>query len=88
VENSGYLPYPTAMGKRNTRILPVIITLEGQNIKIIEGKKRSLVKSLGGHKSQEVTWLILAKKPVKVNIRAKTAIAWADARTIDLGGSR
>jgi hypothetical protein len=88
VENSGYLPYPTAMGKRNSRILPVIITLEGQNIKIIEGKKRSLVKSIGGHKSQEVTWLILAKKPVKVNIRAKTSIAWADARTIDLGGSR
>jgi hypothetical protein len=88
VENSGYLPYPTAMGKKNNRILPVIITLEGQNIKIIEGKKRSLVKSIGGHKSQEVTWLILAKKPVKVNIRAKTAIAWADARTIDLGGSR
>lgn len=88
VENSGYLPYPTAMGKKNSRILPVIITLEGQNIKIIEGKKRSLVKSLGGYKSQEVTWLILAKKPVKVNIRAKTANAWADARTIDLGGSR
>jgi len=26
IENTGYLPYPTAMGKRNNRILPVIVT--------------------------------------------------------------
>jgi len=31
VENTGYLPYPTAIGKRNNRILPVIVTVEGKS---------------------------------------------------------
>ena len=55
VENTGYLPYPTAMGKRNNRILPVVVSLEGTGIKILEGKKRSLVKEIAGHKAQMVT---------------------------------
>lgn len=87
VENSGYLPYPTAMGKRNNRILPVIVTLDGE-IDILEGKKRSLIKSFGENKSQEISWLIHAKKPVQIEVLAKTNIAWKDSKTITLGGSR
>lgn len=88
VENTGYLPYPTAMGKRNNRILPVILTLEGNNFRIIEGKKRTKIKSINGHMTQMVTWLIHAEKPVKLNIKATTSIAWNDSVTIDLGGSK
>lgn len=87
VENSGYLPYPTAMGKRNNRILPVIVTLEGK-IDILEGKKRSLIKSFGENKSQEISWLIHAKKPGEIKIQAKTRIAWKDSKTVTLGGNR
>ncbi len=85
VENSGYLPYPTAMGKRNNRILPVVVTVEGE-IKILEGKKRSLVKEFGENKSQEVSWLIHAKKPTEIEIQALTQIAGKDSKTIALGG--
>jgi len=88
VENSGYLPYPTAMGKRNNRILPVIVTLEGANFKVIEGKKRSLIKTIDGYKTALVSWLVQAENPVKIKITTKTANAWKDAATIDLGGSR
>jgi hypothetical protein len=88
IENTGYLPYPTAMGKRNTRILPVVVTIEGANYEIIEGKKRSLIKAIDGHKTQMVSWLIQAVKPVKLNIKAATNIAWKDTREIELGGSR
>jgi hypothetical protein len=86
VENTGTLPYPTAMGKRNQRVLPVILTLEGPGVQIVDGKKRSLVPSVAGHGTAAVTWLIRSEKPVKVEIKAETQIAWRDARTLDLGG--
>lgn len=88
VENSSFLPYPTAMGKRNNRILPVIVTLEGKDFKVIEGKKKSLIKTIEGHKTGQVSWLVLAEKPVKLKITTTTSIAWQDAATIELGGSR
>ncbi len=88
IENVGYLPYPTAMGKRNTRILPVVVTIEGANYEIVEGKKRSLIQAIDGHKTQMVSWLIQAVKPVKLNIKAATNNAWKDTREIELGGSR
>lgn len=88
IENTGYLPYPTAMGKRNNRILPVIVTIEENNCKIIEGRKRILIKAIGGYKSEMVTWLVKAEKPLKLNIKAFTSIAWKDTKQIELGGMR
>jgi len=86
VENTGTLPYPTAMGKRNLKILPVVLTLEGPGLQIVEGKKRSLVPAVQGKSAQPVTWIIRVDKPVKLGLKAETQIAWRDARAIDLGG--
>ncbi len=88
VENTGYLPYPTAMGQRNRRILPVIVTLNGDGFKIIEGKPRSTIASLPGLGSKEVNWMIHTDKPLKIEVRAETQCAWNDSRTIDLGGEK
>ena len=88
VENTGDLPYPTAMGRRNGRILPVIVTLGGQGFEIVQGKKRSLVPAVPAHGSQPVTWLVRAAKPVKLEVKAETKIAWGDSRTVDLGGAK
>ncbi len=85
VENRGYLPYPTAMGKRNNRIIPVILTLEGKDFEIIEGKKRTLIKAIDGHKTQMTSWIIRSEKPSKITVRAWTRIAWQDAQTVTLG---
>ncbi|MBD3414501.1 MAG: hypothetical protein GF421_08740 [Candidatus Aminicenantes bacterium] len=87
IQNSGYLPYPTAMGQRNNRILPVAVTLEGE-IEILEGKKRSLIKSFEKNNSQEVSWLIHAQKSSEIKIHANTRMAWKDSKTIFLGGNR
>jgi len=87
VENSGYLPYPTAMGERNSRILPAVVTVEG-DIEILEGKKRSLIKSFGQKRIQEVSWLVHAKKPGEIKIQTITNIAWKDSKVITLGGNR
>jgi len=88
VENGGYLPYPTAMGRRDNRIFPAVVTLEGKDFSIVEGKKRSLVPAIDGHGAQSVRWLVRAAKPVKIEVKAVTKTAWGDAKTIDLGGAK
>jgi hypothetical protein len=86
LENKGGLPYPTAMGRRNQHVLPVIVSLSGQGYDIVQGKKRSLVPAVPAQGSQSVTWIVRAAKPVKLEVKAETQIAWGDSRTIDLGG--
>jgi hypothetical protein len=76
------------MGRRNNRNLPVIVTLQGKDVTIVEGKKRSLVPALDGYAAQPVRWLVRSEKPVKVEIKATTRMAWGDAKTIDLGGAK
>jgi hypothetical protein len=88
IENSGELPYPTAMGRRNTRILPAVVTLDGPGFEIVEGKKRSLVPAVQARGAQVVTWIVRAEKPIKITIKAETPNAWGDARPVDLGGAR
>jgi hypothetical protein len=86
VENAGGLPYPTAMGRRNEHILPVVVSLGGQGVDILEGKKRNLVPSVPAHGAQAVKWIVRAAKPVKLEVKAETKIAWGDSHTLDLGG--
>ena len=88
VENSGGLPYPTAMGRRNGRILPVIITLNGQGFDVLEGKARTLVPSVQAQGTQAATWIVHADKPIRLEIKAETQTAWRDSRTVDLGGAK
>ena len=88
VENTGYLPYPTAMGRRNNRHVPVVVSLEGKDFSIVEGKKRSLVPAIDGNGTQSVRWIIRAEKPVKVDVKAWTRMAWGDTKTLDLGGAK
>jgi hypothetical protein len=88
VENTGYLPYPTAMGKRNKRIPPIVVTLEGEGFRIVEGQKRSLVQSVEGSMAASVTWIVHAEKPSKLTVRVQTEMAWSDAASLTLGGSR
>ncbi|MFZ2055476.1 MAG: M14 family metallopeptidase [Candidatus Aminicenantales bacterium] len=88
VENAGVLPYPTAMGQRNQRILPVIVSLKGDGFRIIEGKARSAVTSIPGLSAKEVTWIVQADKTIKVEVEAKTQCAWSDSRTVALGGAK
>jgi hypothetical protein len=66
----------------------VIVTLEGKDFTIVEGKKRSLVPAIDGNSAQVVRWLVRAEKPVKVDVKALTKIAWGDSKTLDLGGAK
>lgn len=89
VENYGFLPYPTAMGGRNEHIPPIVLTIEGNNFKIIEGKKRSLVRKIGGQATEMVKWILYAAQPVQLKLKAASPLVRADVKEIMLeGGGR
>lgn len=88
VENTGIISYPTAMGLRNGRIPPIIVSISGKGIKILEGKKRALIKNIKGLQKKMVKWLLYAKKPDSVNIKVFTKIAGTDSRTLKIGGGK
>lgn len=90
VENTGYLPYPTAMGKRNERIRPVVLSLKGTDFEIMEGKKRALIKEIPGGGVEPVQWVLHVKseKPLTLDLEVSTFNAWSDSGKIVLGGAR
>jgi hypothetical protein len=88
IENAGYLPYPTAMGKRNKRISPVAAVLKGKNFQILEGKKRNLIKEIPGRGAKKVQWVVRAEKPITLNLEVSSFNAWSDTAAVQLGGAR
>ena len=86
VENSGYLPLPTAMGSRNERIAPAVITLKGEHFTVLEGLKRTVLKEIGGGKTRMFSWIIRSEQPLKLNVELTTPMAWNDAKAIEIGG--
>jgi hypothetical protein len=86
VENTGFLPYPISMGIRNQRIPPVVVSLKDGDFKIIEGKKRNLIREVKGHDTQMTQWIIYTKKPIRLNLELQTSNARTDTKTVNLGG--
>jgi len=76
----------TAMARRNERIPPVVVTIDGPGIKIVDGKKRILIPAIQGLATQTATWIIQSDKPVKIEVKAETQTAWRDTRVVDLRG--
>jgi hypothetical protein len=85
VENSGYLPFPTAMGGRNERMAPAIVVLEGEGLVLVEGLKRSAVKEIGGGRSRPFTWILRGRSGQKIKISLAHPSGWDDVKTIVLG---
>jgi len=88
VENTGYLPYPAAMGRRNERISPVIVSLDGTGFTVLDGKKRASVSEVGGHSSKSVEWILRVEKRARVGIAVSTMNAGGDSRQVDMGGGK
>ena len=85
VDNTGYLPFPTAMGGRNSRMAPAVVTLEGDGLTLINGLKRTAVKEVGGGKAKLFTWIVRGLRGQKVKIALAHPSGWDDAKTITLG---
>lgn len=87
VENSGYLPFPTAMGSRNNRPAPAVITLKGKDLALIEGLKRTVVKEIGGGQTRLFKWIIRSQGQ-NLNIDLAHPSGWGDSKIIPLRGEK
>jgi hypothetical protein len=85
VENTGYLPFPTAMGGRNPRMAPAIVTLESAGLFLVEGLKRSVVKEIGGGRTRPLSWIVNGRSGQKIKISLDHPSGWDDTKTIALG---
>lgn len=86
IANEGYLPFPTAMGKRNKVPAPAIITLEGEGVEILSGKKRTPLNDLGAMKSARHVWLVRSPKKGSLTIKLESKQAGNDSKKIIIGG--
>jgi hypothetical protein len=85
IENKGYLPYPIAMGQRNSQPAPVVIILDGEII-ILEGTKRTPLGAIGGNSVKKLTWLIQAGKKPEITAKIESTIFGSTEKQIKIGG--
>jgi hypothetical protein len=84
ISNEKYLPYPTAMGKKNKQPAPVICTLEGNGLTYLTGKKRMVMQSVPGLKNSKITWLIQAEKGTDLTLKLISKSAGNDTKQIKI----
>lgn len=86
ISNEGFLPFPTAMGKRNKAPAPAILTIEGDGIEVFSGKKRTPINDLGGMKSTRYVWLVRSTKKGGLTLKLESKQAGSDSERINIGG--
>jgi len=85
IENKGYLPYPIAMGQRNSQPAPVVVILDGE-IQLMEGLKRTPLGAIGGNQVKKLTWIIQAEKKPEVTVKIESAVFGKIEKQIKIGG--
>ena len=88
VQNSGELPLPTAMGKRNQHVGPIILTIEGEGLVVLSGKQRTILNAIDAMKSRKLTWLLQSEKPQTLRLTLESANAGNDSAEVRLGGAQ
>ena len=86
IENNKFIPFPTAMGERNSQPAPAIILLEAKEIELLEGYKRTSIKSVPGYGRVKKTWLIKADRKEDLTIKLESQAAGNDIKKIKIGG--
>jgi hypothetical protein len=84
VSNDKYLPYPTAMGKKNKQPAPVICTLDGKVINILSGKKRMVIAGVPGMKKVKIEWLVQAEKGTELTLKLTSKSAGNDSKLLKI----
>jgi len=85
IENKGYLPYPIAIGQRNSQPAPVVVILEG-DMELLEGIKRTPLGSIGGNQVKKLTWLIKADKKPTISAKIESTVFGTQVKQIKIGG--
>ncbi len=86
IENTSYIPFPTAMGERNKQPAPAIITLSGDDFTLLSGLSRTPVNAVKGKSRKKLSWLIQADKRTDLIIDLTSKSAGDDKQTVKIGG--
>lgn len=68
IDNKGALPYPTSMGQRNEQPSPLVLIIEGNDIEILEGLKRTSIDHIGSNQVHKQSFLIKTGKSSGMNV--------------------
>ncbi|HYQ58833.1 MAG TPA: M14 family metallopeptidase [Draconibacterium sp.] len=85
VANKGKLPYPIAMGQRNSQPAPLVLTLDG-DIEYLEGKQRTPVGAVGANQVKKLSWLIKTNQNKSVTATLESAVFTDVVKQIKIGG--
>lgn len=85
IENNGYLPYPIAMGQRNSHPAPIVVVLDG-DIEFMEGIKRTPLGAIGGNQVKKLTWIVKADKKPTISAKLESKVFGTDVKQIKIGG--
>lgn len=74
VENPYYLPYPTAMGKRNSQPAPAVLILEADGLEFLNGYRRTPIRAVDGLSSVKLSFLLKLQKgnTLKATLESKS----------------
>lgn len=84
ISNEKYLPYPTAMGKKNKQPAPVICALEAKGIILLSGRKRMVIASVPGLKKVKIEWLVQAEKGAELTLKLTSKSAGNDTKQLKI----
>lgn len=86
IENTAYIPFPTAMGSRNMQPAPAVLTLEGDQVEFLSGYKRTAIPRVGGKSRVKTSFIIQMEKPGELLLKLESKTAGQDQTTINIGG--
>lgn len=89
VENTGYLPFPTAMGRKNQHVPPAVVVLGAKDLTFLSGHARTAVNAIDGGRSVKLEWLVQAPPALaSIDVSVESANAGGDTGRIGLGGGQ
>lgn len=85
VENKGTIPYPTDMGQRNQQPAPVVLILEGNDIRFLEGLARTPIHQIAGNQVRKFSWVVQTGRNKDVKARLESPVIRTQMKTFSVG---
>jgi hypothetical protein len=89
VENTGYLPFPTAMGRKNLHVPPAVVTLAAKDVTFLQGRSRTPISAIDGLKNVKLEWVVQVPPTLSgIDVTLESANAGGDTGRIALGSAQ
>jgi hypothetical protein len=86
VENRSFIPFPTAMGKRNRQPAPAVLIIENDQLEFLSGYKRTPIRNVEGKSRVKLSWIFQVDKPEEIILNLESKTAGRDQKSIKIGG--